>query len=106
MYRHLLESGVEIDDIEKLKQFINDEQFESDTFEFDLDCGSDTYKSNISNHIQNKQCVEKIIHFIQRVQMSALSFSIGLRFYYWPYYQTIKQIPDEEQLTGNQNDHS
>eukprot|EP01084_Bolivina_argentea_P285192 489010_1 len=29
--------------------------------------------------------------------MSASSFSVGLRLYYWPYYQTIKHLPDAEQ---------
>ena len=36
--------------------------------------------------------------------MAASSLSIGLRFYYWRYYQTLKELPDEEDY--NINDHS
>eukprot|EP01084_Bolivina_argentea_P083473 151121_1 len=40
------------------------------------------------------------------MSVSSSSFNIGLRMYYWPYYETLKQIPVEEQKTYNQNDHS
>ena len=38
--------------------------------------------------------------------VSGSSFNIGLRFYYWAFYEELNELPDKEQVTYNQNDHS
>ncbi len=45
------------------------------------------------------------IFFVNKT-VSSSSFSVGLRFYYWPYYQTLKEIPAGDQLDWNEDDHS
>ena len=38
--------------------------------------------------------------------VSSLSFNIGLRFYYWDYYKSLKELPDVDIPQYNINDHS
>ena len=38
--------------------------------------------------------------------MSSSSFNIGIRFYYWDYYKSLKELPDKDQPEYNINDHS
>ena len=38
--------------------------------------------------------------------MSVGSFAVGLRFYYWDYYKSIKEMPSDEREAGMINHHS
>eukprot|EP01084_Bolivina_argentea_P261910 442778_1 len=89
--------------IRKLQQFILCQEYETDTFEYDLALRG----GNISQWIQNYDAMEKIQNFLSSTKYSVTSFSIGLRFYYWDYYKTIKQLgSDEDWWKYNFNDHS
>eukprot|EP01084_Bolivina_argentea_P232021 391145_1 len=102
MFAYLLERKVDQPTLVNLQQFLNAQEYDSEAVSGDLDGGNE-HDGNIYTHINNTQCVENMKACIQTAKTSSTSLSIGLRFYYWRYYLTIKQIPREK--SDNVNDH-
>eukprot|EP01084_Bolivina_argentea_P032670 60472_1 len=91
LYQYLKDKNVSVNNMQKLHTFIQDEQYESDSIEYDVNIDG-----NIGQIAENK-CAEAIKQFIKSIKISAASFSVGLRFYYWDHFKGLKQLPDEEQ---------
>eukprot|EP01084_Bolivina_argentea_P271770 462515_1 len=100
IYNSLLNDNVDDDHVNKLRALISAEQYDSDTINEDIE-----HIGNISNYINHKQCIDSIKHFIQTTKIRSSSFSIGLRFYYWNFYETIQDVPEKE-IANNVNDHN
>eukprot|EP01084_Bolivina_argentea_P075292 136492_1 len=95
--------------LKKLHNFITEQQFDTETVEYDMDIYGEY--GNIEECIRNSECIKQIKQFINCTKISRSSFSIGLRFYYWDFYKSLKESPkDEQELVGgmkmNINDHS
>merc|ERR1711971_998282 len=50
-----------------------------------------------------------ILRFIKAIKVQSSTFSVGLRFYYWQYYENMDALPTNEQKVGvgidNTHDH-
>eukprot|EP01084_Bolivina_argentea_P279412 477680_1 len=106
MYLYLQKMNIVSHCIQKLKQFIETEEYDTDCIQYEFQHENDIQRGNISTIIDNNLCDRHIYEFVQSMKISASSFSIGLRFYYWKYYESITQMPDDEQYIENINDHS
>ena len=62
LYTYLNDIGIDGDDIKKLAEFLNGEQFDSEAVNDDFDDGNN---GNIRGHIENKKCIEFMKNFIQ-----------------------------------------
>eukprot|EP01084_Bolivina_argentea_P232465 391805_1 len=109
VYEHLQIKNVKKSDIKKVYHFIQDEEYETDTIVYDADMKN----SNIAKNTGNDECIETIQTLMQLTTVHSTSFSIGLRFYYWPYYKQRQEIADEQEITiggettiNNYNEHS
>eukprot|EP01084_Bolivina_argentea_P085065 153774_1 len=104
MFKYLKDVGINFDNIIKLNQFVTNQEYDSESVTYDGQNG------NIAKLMNNKQCIQSMQQFKDVVHMSVSSFNIGLRFYYWPYYKSIKRLPDYTKcrfgLANNYNDHS
>eukprot|EP01084_Bolivina_argentea_P054605 100134_1 len=100
MYKYLRQVAVNQDSIAELKAFIDSEEFDSESIQYD----ASNDRGNIENCINDKKCIESMKKFAKSTQMRSESFSIGIRFYYWPYYKVIKKLPNEQAF--NLNNHS
>eukprot|EP01084_Bolivina_argentea_P131230 231654_1 len=109
MCDHGKEDGISDALISKLKTFFKDECYDTDCII--EDCYVDivdlfgTVQSNIVNYIKNDDFLESITQFISNNDLSTGSFSIGLIFYYWPYYKDYVEQKQERVQIGNVNDH-
>eukprot|EP01084_Bolivina_argentea_P137800 242693_1 len=104
IYKHLKQRKVSNTNIRKLQQFILQEEYDTDTFEYDITIQS---SSNVLIWIQNYDLMQKIQNFFDSTKYSMNSFAFGLRFYYWDHYKSIKQLgSDEDWWKYNFNDHS
>merc|ERR1712154_715873 len=107
IYQRLLFVDVENVCIEKLKYFVKSQEYESESVEYDLvDNDNKNETGNIELYIDNTHCIETIKSFIKTQKISFSSFNIGLRFYYWKYYKSLKQIADKDQDRTTNIDHS
>ena len=128
MYSHLASVGVPNNYIKKLKYFIMNQQYETDSLQYDvLNDDDDDNNGNIEQYISNKRCIGSIKEFIKatksyylciyflnlfiffflyKYSVSSSSFSIGLRFYYWDYYKSIKELADDQQDHTTNTAHS
>eukprot|EP01084_Bolivina_argentea_P227794 384783_1 len=66
--------------INKLRQYIENEEFDTETLQTDVDLVED---GNISININDKQVIEAILNFIRAVSLQSSSFNVGCTFYYW-----------------------
>ena len=119
MYQHLRKRNIDIGVINTLKEFIDLEQFDTESVSLDVMDNDDNAKNgNVSKVIENQQCIATIHKFIAgslgilyvclsclffkcrpiaichvfftNCQGSTSSFSIGYRFYYWERYKHRK----------------
>eukprot|EP01084_Bolivina_argentea_P162684 283082_1 len=79
-------------DIMALKQYINDNEYDTDSLKGDLNdnMSSLTTDSNLYNDIKSKIYVNLMANYIRNIQLSAETFSTGFVFFYWNYYQTVQ----------------
>eukprot|EP01083_Nonionella_stella_P189925 703451_1 len=83
------------------KYVVDEEQYDTDAIQFDTSKAN----GNICGRIPNETCVSSIKDTVDTAQLHSSSFSIGFRFYYWPFYKDKKQVPVKEQYGGNVDDH-
>eukprot|EP01084_Bolivina_argentea_P136621 240611_1 len=108
IYEHLENHKVQENYIMKLKEFIENQEYDTNSCEYDLDINN----GNIATHIQNNKCVETIKGLFKAAKVASSSFSIGLRFYYWNYYKELTELSPPPNTGGvcslhnNYNDHS
>merc|ERR1712228_792665 len=79
--------------------------YESDTIKIDF---SHVDYQIIANNVNNKECTQSILRFIKATKVMATTFSLGLRFYYWPYYKDKEVLPAKQQMIDdedNKHDH-
>jgi len=108
IYKYLSAVGVKKNAIKNLRYFVSDEQYETESIEYDVLNGHDDENNNgnIEQYVSTKHCIVSIKEFIKASKISSSSFSIGLRFYYWDYYKSLKELPDDEQDPLTNIDHS
>merc|ERR1712241_1571377 len=91
---------------QKLFTFLKSEEYETDTLKLDIAFDGN---GNIALHLDDKQCIQSIAQFIKATAAKAATFSLGYRFYYWPYYKERDALPNYEQRIyyyDNTHDHS
>eukprot|EP01083_Nonionella_stella_P086111 239003_1 len=93
MVKHLLNSRVEEICIKQFMQFINQQQYDTDAIDHDHAMKPNR---NISSTHVDETLLKYYNRFIADAQHESLSFNIGFRFYYWPYYKRIKEPHQEE----------
>eukprot|EP01084_Bolivina_argentea_P101471 181914_1 len=90
------------DAINKFNQFMNDEEYDTDSLKVDLE---DTKCSNISNHFITtkesklqptngrnfKDRAECVKRYVQNRIVSSIQFSTGFIFWYWPFYRDLDE---------------
>eukprot|EP01083_Nonionella_stella_P142819 442577_1 len=90
----LLKSNIDPADIEKLAQFIKEEQYVSEAIDFDYEFNPNNNFSR--KYVANRTIVTQWHSFIKGLQLQwqleCSSFNIGYRFYYWPKYKHLKEI--------------
>eukprot|EP01084_Bolivina_argentea_P283145 484846_1 len=111
LYNHLVNNNVEQSGINEFKNFINDEQYDTESIKDDMIF----FYGNIEKHIRSKKCISWqfiscIKQFITAANMLSKMFKSGVRFYYWDYYKSLLELPLDEQVIGysqinNYNDH-
>eukprot|EP01084_Bolivina_argentea_P159651 278035_1 len=106
MYEDLRRADAIGDNINKLREYLKFEEFDSEAIISDLDYDIGQCDGNVSYHMKNREFVDTIANFIEHMDVSSSSFNVGLRFYYWNFYQSINDIPAQEQWIYNMNDHS
>eukprot|EP01083_Nonionella_stella_P151111 482433_1 len=103
VFRHLIELDINYVYLKQLADYVHQEAFDTDTIKFDHGI---TSQGNVVQNIEDHACAKQYEQFIRKMKVSASSFNIGLRYYYWDYYKDIKALPDKEQRAENINDHS
>merc|ERR1712228_315481 len=104
LYKHLESESI---DTHKLQTFIKTELYETDSIKNDF---SDYHI--IANNVNNEECIQSIHRFIKEIAVMSSTFSLGLRFYYWPYYKDKEELSANEQKihyfqdADNKHDHS
>eukprot|EP01084_Bolivina_argentea_P232466 391806_1 len=105
LYQYLKNNNVLDSNIIILKLFMQTEEYDTDCFEYDICLNY----SNITKSMDNDIFIGKIKQYVEIINTSASSFSVGLRFYYWNYYKQLEQLEDDEQqphpFVNNYNDH-
>eukprot|EP01083_Nonionella_stella_P101748 288722_1 len=101
MMQNLLATVSVQEDILFVYKYLMDAQYDTDTIQYDIS----NENGNICGHIPNKTCLASIKETADAAKLHSSSFSIGFRFYYWPFYKGRKQVPVEEQYKGNVDDH-
>merc|ERR1712048_119842 len=103
MLKHLADDAIKARMIKKLFTFFKSEEYETDTLKLDIAFDGN---GNIALHLDDKQCIQSIAQFIKATAAKEATFSLGFRFYYWPYYKERDALPSEEQDIDNTHDHS
>eukprot|EP01084_Bolivina_argentea_P227793 384782_1 len=82
MYEYLWKCNNDITStsVNKLRTYIETEEFDTETLQTDIDSVED---GNISIHINDEQVMEAILNFIRAVSLQSSSFNVGCTFYYW-----------------------
>eukprot|EP01083_Nonionella_stella_P154321 497117_1 len=107
LFKHLIAANVDTFDIVQFVSFVKDNEYDTESIEHDHGIKP---SGNIATNINSKRCIQQYDQFCTDLKISASSFSIGLRYYYWPNMLTYR---DPNMLTfGNHfiyahiNDHS
>eukprot|EP01084_Bolivina_argentea_P227791 384779_1 len=87
--------------INKLRQYIENEEFDTETLQTDIDL---VEEGNISINVNDKQLTEAVSNFIRAVSLQSSSFNIGFTFYYWDDYKKMKVF--DYNADHNQHDHN
>eukprot|EP01084_Bolivina_argentea_P003037 5667_1 len=106
LYNHLSDQGILHKDLNKLKQFLKDEHFDSDAAEQDVLNVLNENESNMLQILNKNSYVEYCKDYVQNTKLSASSFNIGYIFYYWIHYKTLKKRKHDIEFFTNKNDHS
>eukprot|EP01084_Bolivina_argentea_P065250 118944_1 len=105
IFKYLLASGIRQNNLSKLDKYICEEQYDSDAIEQDV--YQDIYHSNISLETAKSKCTELINDYIEHSKAEGRTFSTGLIFYYWPYFDPKKRhIEEDIDMYFNINDYS
>ena len=102
MLRYLSMEKEKLDKIKRLRTFIMEEEFDTDSIEMDTS-KIDIDGSNIGNILQDKDLQQSITEFFEIDAEKARSFAIGYIFYYWHYYKDMLQF--DGNTFENDNDH-
>eukprot|EP01084_Bolivina_argentea_P096069 172714_1 len=99
LFDYLMQNKGNINEIKVFKQFLDDEEFDSDAIQYEIQC------LNILKEMKSIRDLFK--KFIINFRLSSSSFSTGLIFYYWHWYApdtvNINEINKDPE---NYNDHS
>eukprot|EP01084_Bolivina_argentea_P307282 531091_1 len=103
MYEYLCKyhDDIKLKTISTLREYIEDEEFDTETLQADIDTISE---GNISMSNNDKQLMEAIVNFTRAVSLQSLSFNIGFTFYYWNDYKEMKKLDYNSEI--NQYDHN
>merc|ERR1712154_248498 len=86
------------DKVEKIKKIVKTERFDSDSL---------LNEDGMAHFEEEKECAQSIRAFVQWIKRKTANFSVGHRFYYWPYYEHLPALLESEQIIygGADNDH-
>eukprot|EP01084_Bolivina_argentea_P203533 347606_1 len=79
------------EDMKILKSFLHENEYDTDAFKFDFDEYIENDTENNSNiirvFVRNSKILSMVKQYMKKIKYDSVSdFSIGLIFYYWPYY--------------------
>eukprot|EP01084_Bolivina_argentea_P250258 419232_1 len=94
IFKRLKRTGATNIVIDKFKEIINSEEYDSEAIADDI---MSINHGNIYKYISHRECIDSITKLIKAAQSSKTSFNVGYRFYYWKYYQNIKQNLNDQQ---------
>merc|ERR1712154_1809 len=94
LFKHLGDDAIKARMIKKLFSFLKSEEYETDTLKLDIAFDGN---GNIALHLDDKQCIQSIAQFIKATAAKESTFSLGYRFYYWPWYKERDALPSDEQ---------
>eukprot|EP01084_Bolivina_argentea_P251626 422081_1 len=83
-------------DISALKQYVDDNEFDSDALKADL---QNVPASNISETFESdyKGCTNLMFYLVRKMKLSNFSFSTGYKFFYWNYHKNLSKEQVEKQ---------
>lgn len=102
MNKYLAFKGVDEKYLMLLNNLINKEEFDSDSVKNDIAMS----KANLCKAIKNEKMIKLMEKYIAFIDLQSNTFSVGYRWYYWKKYKAMKQLPTNETLSNNINDHS
>eukprot|EP01084_Bolivina_argentea_P038061 70380_1 len=103
LMKYLRIKCISANEINKFENMIHFEEYDSEAIVDDLDDNDEA--SNIQFYV-NHPCVDQLKKVILNNKRNASAFSIGFRFYYWVFYKSRINSPDEEHTANNQHHHS
>ena len=112
MYEYLSTTNISSVDMEYLQQLVETEEFDTESIELDIEINEtfgDPSKGFFHHKLHNLQDLDKMVDFFNGVNdRKAVSFNVGLRYYYWNFYNNkqLKELPATESYFWNHNDHS
>merc|ERR1712129_691705 len=92
LFVYLIDNEFGKQNVEKLKRFLQNNQFDSDCLNEDG-----------LAHIDDKECLELMREFIQKLKKKSTTFGVGMRFYYWKWYSDKTVLPANESMIGLQD---
>eukprot|EP01084_Bolivina_argentea_P147926 258744_1 len=99
LFRCMEDNGVSQLSLQKLYHLLNQEDFDTDSILYEHENKDDCNNINGINH-------ELVQQYINKNKLTGESFSIGLIFYYWPYYTQLKETIENNTEFWNINNHS
>eukprot|EP01084_Bolivina_argentea_P049106 90370_1 len=93
MYSYMEEENKDID-ISKVKQYVDDHEFDSDAVQADLE---DATASNICKSVGYGNSDILMIDYSTNVNLTSMSFSTGYIFYYWNFFKKLSRKEIEGQ---------
>eukprot|EP00484_Ammonia_sp_Unknown_P022647 CAMPEP_0197027098 /NCGR_PEP_ID=MMETSP1384-20130603/7073_1 /TAXON_ID=29189 /ORGANISM="Ammonia sp." /LENGTH=797 /DNA_ID=CAMNT_0042455895 /DNA_START=21 /DNA_END=2414 /DNA_ORIENTATION=- len=103
LYVYLHRSRVHQEVIAKLHQILVDEEYDTDAMDDDFNRGKDD--GNISVALDASKCVVCMKRVLLSLHASMSAFATGCRFYYWPKFKHLEQLPHDKEMAYNVNDH-
>merc|ERR1712176_1708678 len=98
LIKHLTDDdAIEARVIKKLFSFFKSEEYETEALKLDIAFDGN---GNIALHLDDKQCIQSIAQFTKATAAKKTTFSLGYRFYFWPYYKERDGLPIGEQMIG------
>eukprot|EP01084_Bolivina_argentea_P022656 42110_1 len=96
--KYLHEIGADYWDILQLKILTDSEAYDTDAIISDVEF---VVNGNIANDVKQTKTLNAIKMFSKNIQLQTASFSIGLTFYYWPYFDGIEEMDSFDEETVN-----